>query len=191
MTKQGFECYKMYLAMQRHFSGSYDFFKYNGKVSATTKSYEKRNDLYSFEKLSKIVQEADRLDFFLCHFIEDPKCWIRSMSKDNLTKYQNRMNKLSQAFDNDMELMFQHPEEERKPKNGIPFIHNLAIERKISKESIIILDMMKPFIDKDKEAVSVSFLFPDYIDGLINYRPFLTPKINNLDILRDVLKSKL
>mgnify|MGYP001323202090 CR=1 FL=1 len=69
MTRDGYECYKLYLALQRHFSTTYDFFTYNGKVNASVESYSKRPDVFKFEKLSKILTADQRLDFFVSHFI--------------------------------------------------------------------------------------------------------------------------
>ena len=88
MTKDGFEVYRMYLALQRHFSTDYDYFEYNGKVKVSTDAYSKRNDLYAFEKLTHIIKKEDREDFFVSHFLDNPKEWIRNMSKQKLDEYK-------------------------------------------------------------------------------------------------------
>ena len=49
----GFEVYKMYLALKQHFTkDNYDYQKYNGKVSASEKSFEERRDRFFFKKLA-------------------------------------------------------------------------------------------------------------------------------------------
>lgn len=47
-------------------AGSYDGVKYNWKVSASPESFSKRNDRYSFEKLSKLRSPLDRLIASVC-----------------------------------------------------------------------------------------------------------------------------
>ena len=108
MTRKGFEAYKLYLALQRHFSTTYDFHKYNGKVNASTAAYEKRNDMYSFEKLTKIVNEDELLDFFVCHFLENPKCWIRNMNKQNYEKYKAKLKNFPTTFREELQYLSQH-----------------------------------------------------------------------------------
>ena len=48
---EGFDAYKTYLALKRHFTSDYDYFKYNGKVRAGVESFLKRNDKFFFRKL--------------------------------------------------------------------------------------------------------------------------------------------
>ena len=50
---EGFDAYKVYLALKQHFTSNYDYFKYNGKVRAGEESFLKRNDRFFFRKLSK------------------------------------------------------------------------------------------------------------------------------------------
>ena len=49
-----FETYKLFLAIKAHFTNpKYDFFKYNGKVSASLDSFNRRRDKFHFAKLAK------------------------------------------------------------------------------------------------------------------------------------------
>ena len=56
MTKSGYLAYLKYLALQRHFTSNYDYHKFAGKVKASTDAYQKRNDMFSFEKITKIIK---------------------------------------------------------------------------------------------------------------------------------------
>ena len=62
-----YEAYQNYLAMKLHFGGEYDFHKYNGKVSATLESFEKRKDKFKFVRLSKKLSDPEILDYFLAN----------------------------------------------------------------------------------------------------------------------------
>ena len=51
---EGYEVYKIYLALKLHFTkDNYNFFTFNGKSRASLSSFEKRNDRYFFKKLGK------------------------------------------------------------------------------------------------------------------------------------------
>lgn len=190
MTRDGYECYKMYLAIQRHFSTSYDFFKYNGKVNASTEAYSNRNDMFAFEKLSRIILEDERIDFFVCHFLENPKCWIRSMSKQNYEKYKSKLKQFPLKFKDDLEYISQYNPAELMAVNGdIPLIHKLCINKKIDLETLIAMDKFFGFIDKHATEVQVPFVFPDHIEKLKNYRPFFSSKVT--DIHKDIMKNVL
>ena len=48
---QPFEAYTLFLAIKNHFvKADYDYFKYNGKVSASFNSFLARKDKYYFSK---------------------------------------------------------------------------------------------------------------------------------------------
>ena len=72
-----FESFKLYLAVRSHFNTkSYDFFKYNGKVTAKVESYETHKSKYVFYKLSK---KDDPLNYLVANLSHDPKMWIGDM----------------------------------------------------------------------------------------------------------------
>ena len=52
-----YEAYTTYLALKLHFSTDYDFFRYNGKVSASPESFKKRKEKYQFVKLAKKLSD--------------------------------------------------------------------------------------------------------------------------------------
>ena len=192
MTKKGYQAYLMYLALQRHFSTSYDFFKYNGKVNASVAAYEKRNDMFSFEKLTKIIPEENLMDFFIAHFVQNPKMWIREMSKQTYENWKAELRLFPSTFEEDMYIIKGYdPKDLMDCSKDIPLIHKLAIEKKISILTLIVMDNFFPFIDKHKETVKVPFVFPDHIQMLIKYRPFILNKLENLDILKDNMKRIL
>lgn len=193
MTKDGYETYKLYLALQRHFSTNYDFFKYNGKVNASTEAYSKRNDMFSFEKLTKIVLKEDLIDFFVAHFLENPKMWIRNMSKSTMDQHQAKIKNFSTKFREDLEyLSTYHLPDLIKVENDIPLIHKLALDGSITIETVIAMDNFYPFIDKHAKECKVPFVFPDYIMKLIKYKPFFASNLTEFhkDIMKDVLLNK-
>ena len=77
-----YEAYLNYLALKLHFSSEYDFHKYNGKVSDTIESFEKRKDKYKFVRLSRKLSDPQILDFYLANFIRG-KEWIGDFDQKN------------------------------------------------------------------------------------------------------------
>lgn len=75
---KAFEVYCDYLALKRHFSSDYDYFKYNGKVSASVASFEKRRDKVFFERLARHC--ADPHEFLVANLSVNEKAWIRDLA---------------------------------------------------------------------------------------------------------------
>lgn len=194
MTKEGYEVYIMYLALQRHFSTNYDYFLYNGKVKASSDAYSARNDIFSFEKLTKIIRKEDREDFFVAHFLDNPKEWIRNMSKSKMEEYRAKFRMFPIKFKEDLQFI-----ELNGPSamiaceaDKIPLIHRSCINGTISLETICVLDDIFPYLEKHEQTVTVPFVWPDYINKVKKYKPFVQKKlqfnfINIVDIARSVL----
>ena len=194
MTKDGYEVYVMYLALQRHFSTDYDYFLYNGKVKASTDAYSSRNDVFSFEKLSKIIKKEDREDFFVAHFLDNPKEWIRNMSKQKLDDYKAVYRNFPITFKEHLYyLQINGPAKMIKAvPDKIPHIHNSCINGSISLETVCVLDDIFPFLEAHEDVVKVPFVWPDYINKVKKYKPFVKKKLENnfiniVDIARNVL----
>lgn len=192
MTKEGYETFCLYLALQRHFSSTYDFFKYQGKVSASVDAYKKRNDSFSFEKASKIIPPEERVDFFVAHFLDNPKEYIRNMSRVKLDHYVQRSKKISNIYEGDLNVLVNEGFDLKVVPGDIPKIHRLVMNESISIETLVIVDSMFPFLEKHQEVVQVPFAFPEHIIKVIKYRPFVLQRISEKrDLFRDVTKNIL
>lgn len=194
ITREGYETYLLYLALQRHFSTTYDFYKYNGKVNASKEAYSKRKDFFSFEKLSKIIPKEKRFDFFVSHFLENPKEWIRNMDVNKLKEFESKWKRIKTTFKEDLQTIKNYgPAKCLSVGNDIPLIHKLAINKEISLETIIILDSyIFPFIENHEEKVSVPFVWPDHIKKCKKYRQITISKIDeDKDLFVDIAKTVL
>lgn len=194
MTKDGYEVYIMYLALQRHFSTSYDYFQYNGKVKASVEAYSSRSDVYSFEKVTKIIKKEDREDFFVAHFLDNPKEWIKNMSRSKFEEYMSVYKQFPIRFKQDMEFIKMNNPSSLvwSDTNQIPLIHRYVLDQTLSMESVVMLDVLFPFIDNHEETIKVPFVWPDYINKIKKYRPFVQKKLNDSLInIKDVARSVL
>jgi len=75
-----FQAYQLYNAIRMHFTGSYDFFKYNGKTGVKESSFQIRKDQYHYEKLARF---HDPRGLLVANFVEKEKPWIRDIVSDS------------------------------------------------------------------------------------------------------------
>ena len=192
-TREGYEAYKMYLALQRHFKTDYDYFKYNGKVRASIAAYEKRNDVFSFEKLNRIVPENEILDFFVANFVADENSWIRNMSKSELDKYKSTYKNITKIFEEDLHtIRNEGPARVMEVGSDFPRIYKMVINKEIRIESLIILNNIFPFVEKHEGQVKVPFVFPQLVNKIKKYEPFTINKVSkSFDLLVDVARNVL
>lgn len=100
-----FDCYREYMALKNHFArASYDYFKYNGKTSASPASFEKRKDKLWFQKLAK---HSDVHNFLLANLVVNEKAWIRELAySDEAEKvykdWLHRQQSLTYVFKTDL-----------------------------------------------------------------------------------------
>ncbi|MCX8008813.1 MAG: hypothetical protein N3A54_03880 [Patescibacteria group bacterium] len=84
---KAFEVYSMYLAVKLHFTSErYDYFLYNGHVSASLKAFDRRNDKYFFEYIA-YNYPTDLLSRFVVFYhlnrefyIKDFYDWLKNLS---------------------------------------------------------------------------------------------------------------
>lgn len=82
-----FEVYKMNLAVQRHFAGAYDYFKYNGSIKVSVESFENHKQQHLLLKISRMNNPEH---FIIGNALYNPSKWLGDYTKefaDTYTKY--------------------------------------------------------------------------------------------------------
>ena len=92
-SREGYDTYCLYLAINNHFhTESYDYFKYNGKVSAKLESFMKRKDKYHFAKLAR--KYNGELKDFLVANLSKKKYYVAELldqeCEKNYLEFKNR-----------------------------------------------------------------------------------------------------
>jgi hypothetical protein len=190
-----YECYTLYLALKQHFSKEeYDFFRYNGKIRTSTTTYNKRNDRYFFEKLSRKYNKQELIEYFVASFIQEnqpSKLWIgdlREKGEDTYSQWKARVQALSYRFqeelknltcDNHLFECIQYEEQKH------PLVVKKYLREEISIETLFILDDVLHFIkESDYDPILKSINFK-----VKKYRPFFEyDKKYFIEIIRDVIK---
>lgn len=174
-TKAAFDVYVYYLALKRHFTSEYDFFKYNGKVKANSHSFENRKDKFFFYKLSK-MPNAEQL--ILANLLENPQIWVGDLIENKAHEvYQQWLKKqqsLTYVFRTDIsELDQDDPDSDLMTNGDHPNLLRLYVADKISIETLIILDDVLNFFPYWEKKIRDKILWTDINKRVKKYRPFL------------------
>ena len=97
-----YECYKLYLAVKRHFDSSYDCFKYNGKVKVTPEAFRKRKDVRQFVKLSNA---RDPRNFIIGNYLYNNSNWPGSWNIGCQNQYEKYQSNGIYHFTQDIKLL--------------------------------------------------------------------------------------
>jgi len=184
---QGLDVYRTYLGMKQHFTNpKFDFFQYDGKVKASEKKYQERSDFYFFETLSRKLTDQEIKEYLLASFIssDDPqKIWIgdiKRSGKDCWLAWQKQRQSEQYLVSQDLDRLVVSMGEEGYTFNnlfetmgGHPPLLKLFIQRRISLETLIILDMVLGFIPQwDKKLHDPLWEMLSF--KIRKYKPFLS-----------------
>lgn len=190
MIMEPFEAYKKYLALKQHFHREgYDYFKYNGKVSAKSTSFDTRKDKYMFYKLSK---KKDVEGYLIANLVENDNLWIgdilSSTSEQTYTNWLKRQQSLGYIFENDVAKLKDDLNENIVVKHGeYPHMLKLYFHKEICLESLIICNDILNFFNHWKNKIEDPVIWPDLYKKCLKYRSFL--KFDR-DRCLEILKNK-
>jgi hypothetical protein len=174
-----FESYKLYNALKLHFETNYDAVKYNFKSNVSPQSFFKRKDKFFFAKLAK-TYESELKEFYVANFKNDVKYvgdmlneggerYYREHKKvmESLTyRFQNDINKL-----NDMDVSFDSLL--KAEDNSHPLIVKLWLQEEILLETIVILDSILGFVERENKKITDTIIWPDIYRKIMKYKPFV------------------
>ena len=199
----GFEVYKVYLAIKLHFTSknqSYDFHKHGGRTTARLETFTKRRDRYFFHKLSKSYNDITIVDYFVSNFVTNTNLWVGDIighSGDEAYKeWSKRLESLHYYYEQDIDYILErmtankmHFDDIFTSKDGQhPPILKMVLSKKISLETFLILEDILSFAKRLDKDISETVLWPKMHDRVIRYRPFM--KFNNTKY-KMTLKNKL
>jgi hypothetical protein len=210
---RGFDVYKTYLALKRHFnSDRYNYFNYSFKnrgVSARYTTYQNRNDRWFFENLAKDYKKHDEIEGFLvANFIYNPSMWVGEMYGDDSKRIHNEWKRktesLTYQFTQDVKelrsLIETFNNKEMGLKLGFDRIftvedgqHPVLLEQILGKhiniETAIIMDKILQFTDFWNKRILDRVIWPDIYRLMAKYDPFL--RIDDLSKYRKIMKGGL
>ena len=195
----GFEVYKIYLAVKLHFTSkarSYDFHKHLGRTTARLETFTKRRDRYFFHKLSKSYNNNTIVDYFVSNFVTNTNLWVGDIigktGDDNYKQWSKKIEALHYYYEQDIDYILEQDykfDDLFKSVNGQhPPILKMFLSKRINFETVLILDEILSFTKQLNKNINEKVLWPKLYDRMIRYRAFLN---YNLTKYKMTLKRKL
>ena len=174
-TTDAFDIYVYYLALKRHFTSNYDFFKYNGKVKANAMSFENRKDKFFFYKLSK---KKEAKDIILANMLANPNAWAGELLDDKAEsiykEWIKRKQSLTYQFKSDIINLDDQFNDNFVVKDGQhPRLLKLYMMNDISLETLVMICDITKCLGHWEKNISDTIVFPDINKLVRKYRPFL------------------
>ena len=191
-TNDAYQMYAYYLALKKHFTSSYDYHKYHGKINVPITSFETRKDKFFFYKLSK---RSDAKDFILANLVENPNIWIGDMIGEKgdavFMEWKKRQQSISYVFNSELSNLDEDFDSNLIVKDGQhPNLLRLHINRTVSKETLIIVDDLTNVFSYWSKKILDNIIFPDILNTCNKYKPFLEYDRNKMkSILVDIFAT--
>ena len=182
----GFEIYKVYLAIKLHFTSknrSYDFHRHGGRTTAKLETFTKRRDRYFFHKLSRTYNSTTVVDYFVSNFVNNTNLWvgdiIGSTGDESYKEWSKRIESLHYYYEQDIDYIL-----ERMTANEIEFddiftshdgqhppILKMVLSKKICVETFVILEDILSFANRLDKDILETVLWPKMHDRMARYKP--------------------
>ena len=201
----GFEVYKIYLAIKLHFTSknqSYDFHKHNGRTTARLETFTKRRDRYYFHRLSKSYDSKSIVNYFLSNFVSNTNLWVGDIigkaGDEHYKQWSKKIESLHYYYEQDIDYIIERMTTKDIKFNDLflsvdgqhPHIVKMFLAKKINFETLIILDDILKFTKKLNKNITEKVLWPKLFDRMKRYKPFLSYNITKYKIsLRDKMKE--
>jgi hypothetical protein len=193
-TQDAFAIYIYYLALKRHFTTDYDFFKYNGKVKSSQQAFENRKDKFFFYKLSK---RKDAKEFILANMIAEPTLWVGDMldnerAEEIFQEWTKRQQSLSYVFKNDLSELNPDFNSNILVKDGQhPYLLKLYNMKRVNTETLVIIDDLVGNFSYWEKKIADPIIFPSINRLVGKVKPFIQyDRTKMKTILIDMFKSQ-
>lgn len=188
---QPFDAYSMYNALKLHFEqDSYDAVKYNFKSNVSSKSFFARKDKYFFAKLAKNYDDK-LLQYYIANFKNGVSYVGDMLNEGGETNFKEHMKireSIHREFEKDINSLVDMDKEFDsffEAKQTHPLIIKLLMREEISLETVVILDSILGFMDREGKKITETIIWPDISRKIMKYKPFVDfNKIKCVDIIK-------
>lgn len=196
MTQPGFNAYKTYLAIKRHFNSDYDFFKYRGKIKVSENSFLKRKDKYFFEKIERKFKK-NLVPFFVSNILHKSNAWSGDLAseqaEDVYLEWKKKTQSIQYMFREDMNKILNLLDEKDVGFNQLfecengehPIIFKALVSEEISLESFLLLDKCINFVEVLNKKLD-DFIWMEYHNKIMKYSDFIEV---DEDIYKKILRD--
>ena len=194
-----FDAYKLYNSLKLHFeSDSYDAVKYNFKTTVKPQSFFNRKDKFFFAKLAKHHGKELKM-YFVSNFINDVN-YVGDMINEDGEKNFMRLKKIHESlhhsFEKDINTLGNYIDVKAynfdtilESKDGQhPMVIKLWLQEEISLETIVILNAILGFVDRESKKITETIMWPSLIRKITKYEPFIKfDTVKCKDIMKKIL----
>jgi len=194
---EGIEAYKTYLAIRNHFKTDYDYFKYNGKLKITQKSFLKRRDKFFFAKLERKYKKKELVYFFAANFIKDENMWSGSLVGAESEKIYLDWLRYAESMKYNFKLECEKLQNELEMKdqkfddlftinnNSHPILLSKLLGGHISMETFSIMDIVLNFTTRWNKTID-DFSYDNVKLKVAKYKPFLPV---DKDVYKEIMRK--
>lgn len=199
-TTAAFDAYILFSSLKLHFnSPKYDFFKYNGKINASS-NFHNRRDRYQYEKLIRNYSNQEIVDFLVANLVKNSNIWIGDLMK-NLEEskrvyldWRRKKESLTYCFSEDVSCIAEQESDFNLlflcNRNEHPKLLDLYSEGTINLETLLGIDLVVDcFIDWDK-YLKDDIIWKDAYHLALKYKPFLGYDKKTKEKFKNILKKE-
>lgn len=192
---EGWDAYKIYIALKAHFNSDYNFVEYAGKTKASKESYNKRVDKSFFYRIQKKYGN-DTLGYLLANFIKSPKGWIGDFNEMNYLEWKKVNQSLTYVFRSEMEDLVLKENLDNSNFDSLftcnfgkhPVLLKRFLSGDVHLETMVILNQLLNYVPQFDKDISENIIWPDRKKLILKYGCIL--KVDFLKC-KQVLKSLL
>lgn len=168
------EIYQDYLALKAHFSGSYSYQKYQGKIRASLESVGFQRDKFFYMKVAK---HRDPHRFLLANIATDKKAFIRSLAYSADAEriyidYVARTESLGYFFKEDIKKLGGDLKSNLYSCNHPPIVV-LYLSKEIMFETLCIIIKETNMLERWEKAYPYDPMMEEIIFKIKKYTPFI------------------
>lgn len=191
----GFAAFAMFHALKLHFTGSYDYVKYNGKTNVSKQSFSTRKDKFTFYRLSRKYSLDELRNYYISNFIVQQVNWIGDITgpdnEENYKKWQKRIQSLTYQFESDIVHVLDNHNDIFKVESGnYPKLLVETMHGKVAIETLVILNDLLNFFPMWEKKINDDIVWPELKIKCEKYKPFLSYDKNKMKtILQEKIKD--
>jgi hypothetical protein len=191
----GFAAFAMFHALKLHFTGSYDYVKYNGKTNVSKQSFSIRKDKFTFYRLSRKYSLDELRNYYISNFIVQDVNWVGDITgpdnEENYKKWQKRIQSLTYQFESDIiHILDNHNDIFKVESGNYPKLLVETMHGKVAIETLVILNDLLNFFPMWEKKISDDIVWPELKTKCEKYKPFLFYDKNKMkNILQEKIKD--
>lgn len=192
----GFKTFKYYTAIKLHFTDpKFNVFVNRGRVKGSADRFNARNDRMLFERLGRqFSTDKECIQYIAANFMYgNPEVVYNALDgMANYQEYLRRKQSITKVFEDDLHKIvnsgarYAHDEFSGMK---IPDVIQLLLAKKITLETVVILDTKDAIVEKLKQGSHVSLLLADDLRrieksrGFVKFDPYkvMDPYLNFLE----------